>query len=144
MKFFEATALIEANPTEIWSILTDAPNLSNWDSGVERVEGRIAPGETIKVFSKVSPGRAFPVKVTDFSPPRTMRWSSGMPLGLFKGERTFTLAQQGSRTTRFTMREEYTGLMLPLIWGSIPDLGPSFQQFARGLKTRAESRTSRT
>jgi len=140
MKFFEASSLIEANPNVIWSILTDAPNLSRWDSGVERVEGRIAPGETIKVFSKVSPGRAFPVKVSDFTPPRTMRWSSGMPLGLFKGVRTFTLSQQGSTTTRFTMREEYTGLMLPLIWGSIPDLGPSFQQFATGLKAEAEAK----
>ena len=139
MKFFEATSLIEANPDVIWTILTDAPNLSHWDSGVERVEGRIAPGETIKVFSKVSPGRAFPVKVSDFTPPRTMRWSSGMPLGLFKGVRTFTLSQQGSTTTRFTMREEYTGLMLPMIWGSIPDLGPSFQQFATGLKAKAEA-----
>jgi hypothetical protein len=140
MKFFEATSLIEANPDVIWTILTDAPNLARWDSGVERVEGRIAPGETIKVFSKVSPGRAFPVKVSDFTPPRTMRWSSGMPLGLFKGVRTFTLAQQGSTTTRFTMREEYTGLMLPLIWGSIPDLGPSFEQFATGLKAHAEAK----
>jgi hypothetical protein len=140
MKFFEASALIDANPDLIWTILTDAPSLSKWDSGVERVEGRIAPGETIKVFSKVSPGRAFPVKVTDFTPPRTMRWSSGMPLGLFKGERTFTLTQQGSTSTRFTMREEYTGLMLPLIWGSIPDLGPSFTQFATGLKAQAEAK----
>jgi hypothetical protein len=68
-----------------------------------------------------------------------MRWSSGLPLGLFKGVRTFTLARQDSRTTRFTMREEYTGPMLPLIWRSMPDLGPSFQQFARGLKTRVEA-----
>jgi hypothetical protein len=28
--------------------------------------------------------------------------------------------------------------MLPLIWRSMPDLGPSFEQFARGLKARAE------
>ena len=61
-----------------------------------------------------------------------------MPLGLFKGVRTFSLTQQDPHTTRFTMREEYTGLMLPLIWGSIPDLGPSFQQFARGLKALRE------
>jgi hypothetical protein len=40
------------------------------------------------------------------------------------------------------MREEYTGPMLPLIWRSIPDLQPSFEQFARGLKARAEQRAS--
>lgn len=61
-----------------------------------------------------------------------------MPLGLFKGVRTFTLTPAGSGTTRFTMREEYTGPLLPLIWRSIPDLGPSFTQFAHGLKQRVE------
>ena len=57
MKSYEAAALIEAPPDAVWAILTDPPGLSRWDSGIERVEGRIAPGETIKVFSKVSPGR---------------------------------------------------------------------------------------
>lgn len=37
------------------------------------------------------------------------------------------------------MREEYTGRMLPMIWGLIPDLGPSFEQYPQGLKTKAES-----
>jgi hypothetical protein len=37
------------------------------------------------------------------------------------------------------MREEYSGPLLPLIGRSIPDLGPSFEQFATGLKRRAES-----
>jgi hypothetical protein len=36
------------------------------------------------------------------------------------------------------MREEYTGPTLPLIWRSMPDLQPSFEQFASGLKARAE------
>ncbi len=38
------------------------------------------------------------------------------------------------------MREEYTGPLLPLIWRSMPDLGPSFEQFASGLKARAAAR----
>ena len=142
MKSYEASALIEAPPDAVWAILTDAAGLSRWDSGIERVEGRIAPGETIKVFSKVSPGRAFPVKVKDFAPSRGMRWSGGMPLGLFKGERTFTLAQEpDNRSTRFTMREEYTGPLLGLMWKSMPDLGPSFTQFASGLKREAEAKS---
>jgi len=31
------------------------------------------------------------VKVTEFVPGSRMTWSGGMPLGLFKGVRTFTL-----------------------------------------------------
>lgn len=139
MKSYEVTAMIEAGPDTIWAILTDAPKYSDWDSGVARVEGHIAPGEKITVFSKVNPGRAFPVEVTELSPGQKMVWSGGMPLGLFRGVRTFTLSPQGSDATRFTMREEYTGPLVPLIWRSMPDLGPSFEQFAAGLKNRAES-----
>ena len=137
MKSYEAEATIEAPPEAIWAILTDAPGYADWDSGVQRVEGTIAPGEKVKVVSEANPGRAFPVKVTAFEPARAMTWSGGMPLGLFKGVRTFSLTPHGT-STRFVMREEYTGPMLPLIWRSMPDLGPSFEQFARGLKARAE------
>ena len=38
-----------------------------------------------------------------------MTWSGGMPLGLFKGVRTFTLEPADGGATRFSMREEYTG-----------------------------------
>lgn len=138
MKSYEASADIHATPERIWVVLTDAAGYSRRDSGVVRVEGTIAPGNTIKVFSSVSPDRAFPVKVSEFQPGRIMRWSGGMPLGLFKGVRTFRLTPDGS-TTRFEMREEFTGPMLPLIWRSMPDLGPSFTQFATGLKARAEA-----
>jgi hypothetical protein len=37
------------------------------------------------------------------------------------------------------MREEYTGPMAGAIGKSIPDLNPSFVQFANGLKSRVES-----
>ena len=40
------------------------------------------------------------------------------------------------------MREEYTGPLLPLIWRSMPDLQPSFDRLARGLKARVEGVSS--
>ena len=138
MKSFEASSEINAAPERIWAILIDGAHYPDWDSGVLRVEGRIAPGETIKVVSGANPGRTFPVKVSEFDPNRSMIWSGGMPLGLFKGVRTFTLTPAGDGTTRFQVREEYTGPLLSMMWRSMPDLGPSFAQFAAGLKRRAE------
>jgi hypothetical protein len=137
MRFYETTADIDATPEAVWRVLTDAPAYADWDSGVVQVEGRIAPGEKLKVVSEANPGRAFPVKVTEFAPGERMTWSGGMPLGLFKGVRTFVLTRAG-RGTRFVMREEYTGPLLGLIGRSIPDLQPSFDQFARGLAARAQ------
>jgi hypothetical protein len=142
MEHYESSDLIDARPETVWAVLTDAPAYADWDSGVVRVEGTIAPQEKIKVLSEANPKRAFPVKVTEFAPGERMVWSGGMPLGLFKGVRTFTLAPEGG-ATRFTMREEYTGPMLPLIWRSMPDLQPSFDQFASGLKARAEAGATR-
>ncbi|HMD02554.1 MAG TPA: SRPBCC domain-containing protein, partial [Candidatus Baltobacteraceae bacterium] len=126
MTSFATRTTIAATPETIWQILTDAPNYPSWNTTVSGVEGRIAPGETVTVHAKVSPGRAFPVKVATFEVPRRMVWSSGMPLGLFKGERTFDLRPSADGSVEFSMREEYSGLMAPLITKSIPDLQPAF------------------
>lgn len=138
MRGYEAGVSIEADPPEIWSVLVDAPGYATWDSGVERVEGRIAPGERLRVYSKLS-RRAFPVRVTEYLPGLRLRWSGGLLMGMFRGERTFELAQESAGTTHFVVREIYSGVMLPLVWRRMPDLGPSFVQFAEGLKRRVES-----
>jgi hypothetical protein len=138
MKYYESEAHIEASPTRIWSVLIDGAAYPNWDSGIESVEGTIADGTRIKVRSEVSPGRAFPVTVRLTDDRSTMTWTGGMPLGLFRGVRTFTLESPDGRATSFRMREEYTGALVPLMWKTMPDLGPSFNQFALGLQQRCE------
>ena len=95
MRHYESTARIDSRPEAVWAILTDGPEYARWDSGVIRVEGTIAPQEKIKVVSEANPKRAFPGEGDEFAPAERMVWSGGMPLGLFKGVRTFTLAADG-------------------------------------------------
>jgi hypothetical protein len=137
MKAYESTVLIEADAGTVWAVLVDAARWPAWDSGVTQVDGVIALGAKLKVSVAANPGRAFPVKVTDLQLGRSMTWSGGMPLGIFRGVRTYRLEPSGP-ATRFSAREEYTGAALPLIWRSMPDLQPSFDQFTRGLKQQAE------
>ena len=110
----------------------------DWDSGVERVEGELAPGAKLKVFSQTNPGRDFPVTVAELQPNAKMTWRGGLPLGLFAGVRSYRLEPGGAGETRFELREQFSGPLLPLIARSMPDLQPSFDQFARGLKARVE------
>jgi hypothetical protein len=138
MKAFTASINIKAPADRVWSIITDAPNYPKWDPGVIRIEGRIAPGEQLTAYTKLSPNRAFPAKVTVFEPGRKMVWSGGMPLGLFKGVRTFTLAPKNDGSLDFTLREEFSGPLLPLMAGSLPDMTQTFQEFVAGLKAHAE------
>jgi hypothetical protein len=139
MRYYEATATISADPGTVWQVLIDGVNWPAWDSGVDELDGQIALGKKIKIRSQAAPGRSFPVRVTTFEPGRLLRFSGGIPLGLFKGVRTHTLTSQSDGTTVFHLREEYSGPLLGLVWRSMPNLGPSFTQFTEGLKRRVET-----
>src|SRR5262245_26437937 len=109
MKEFKASITINASPEKIWAILIDGSKYPEWCPSGYKIEGRIALGETAKAYTKLSPGRAFPAKVTVFEPGRKMVWSGGMPLGLFKGVRTFTLTPNEDGAVDFTLHEVFSG-----------------------------------
>ena len=135
---YRTETTINAPAETVWSILMDGASFPEWDPGTIRIEGTIADGEKITAYSQLSPDRAFPVTVTMVEPGRQMTWHSGMPLGLFKGVRTFTLTPQEGGTTHFSMREKFSGIMLPIIGRTIPNMTDTFNTFAQGLKARAE------
>jgi hypothetical protein len=140
MKSFASRTSIRATPETVWSILTDAPRYPEWNSTVTRIEGRIAPGERVSLHVKINPGRAFPLTVAAFEPPSRMIWRGGLPLGLFVGERTFTVSPVADGIVDFSMRETFTGLLAPLIGRTLPDMQPAFDEFAASLKREAERR----
>ena len=139
MKSFATSILIAATPETVWQILTDGAGWVSWNSTIEKLDGQIAPGGKVTVCPKGSSARAFPVRVSEFVPPRRMVWTGGMPLGLFKGVRTYTLTPKDGGV-EFAMQEGFSGLLSPLIERSIPDLQPSFDEFAAALKRRAEQK----
>ncbi len=138
MKKFSATTVINASPQQIWAILVDTNGYMEWAPGMERIEGKLALGEKVKFFTKLSPGQAFPVKVTTFEPERKMVLTGGMPFGLFKSERTHLLTPAGDGQTTFLTEEIFSGPLLPVFGKNIPDLTMKFNEFVAGLKKQAE------
>jgi hypothetical protein len=138
MRVTETKTVIRAPREKIWDLLVDLPSWPSWNTTVDKTEGSVALGKKLKVFVKLSPGRAFPVKVSELDKPSKMVWTGGMPLGLFKGVRTYTLTQAGD-AVEFHMVEVFSGPMSKLIEKSIPDMQPAFDEFAAALKQRAES-----
>jgi uncharacterized protein YndB with AHSA1/START domain len=138
VKSFATTVAIEAPAATVWALLTDAALYPDWNSTVEKIDGQIALGQKVTVRAKASPGRAFPLLVSVFEAPARMVWTGGMPLGLFSGTRTFTLAATPGGGVVFAMREGFAGLLAGLITRSIPDLQPAFDAFAVDLKRAAE------
>ena len=131
---------IHATPSRIWSLMTNAADFPRWNSTVKSVEGKIAAGEKIKLSVKIAPDRIFNLAIIEFVPEKRMVWSDGY--AMFKGVRTYTITPKADGSSDFTMAELYTGLMLPMIAGSLPDFIPEFEKYAADLKREAEGRSS--
>jgi uncharacterized protein YndB with AHSA1/START domain len=128
---------IQAQPEKIWALLTNAAGFPRWNSTVQSIEGQIALGQKIRLRVPVAPKRVFKLKVSAFEPGKRMVWQDGAP-PMFKGVRTFTLTPRDNGSIDFAMVEVFSGLMLPMIAGSLPDFAPSFERYAADLKRAAE------
>src|ERR1035438_4081913 len=83
-----------AQPTQIFTRMRAVSQLASLvaatGNGFEGSSGSLGDR------SQAAPGRVFPVTVTDFDPPARLRFSGGMPLGLFRGVRTFEVSPGGT------------------------------------------------
>jgi hypothetical protein len=131
---------IAAPPRKIWALLTNADDFPRWNSTVSSIEGDIVPGSKLALRVPVSE-RTFTPTVTELEPERRMVWADGMA-PFFRGERTYTLTPRADGTTDFEMVEVFSGVMLPMIKGSLPDFAPIFDRYARDLKNEAERSAS--
>jgi hypothetical protein len=133
---YAVTTHIQASVSRVWALMTDAANFPRWNSTVKSIEGKIALGQTIKLIAVIAPERTFNLNIVEFVPEQRMVWSDGN--FMFKGVRTYTFTPKSDGSTDFSMAEAYTGLMLPMIAGSLPDFRPTFEQYAADLKRAAE------
>ena len=133
---YSVTRLIDAPVERAWALLADVSEQARWNDTLVSIEGEIVEGGTVALVSKVNPKRTFKLKVTDVAAPNRMVWSDGVPLGLFRGARTFELKDQAGKT-EFSMVEAYSGLLAGLITRSIPDMTDSFTEYADALQQAA-------
>jgi hypothetical protein len=143
VRSFEASTRISASPDAVWAALVDVGSWRDWDSGVDRVEGRVGLGEPLTVYATMIRSRPFTVTVTELRPGEAMRWRGGLPAGLAVIDRTYSLDAQDDGGTLVTVREDHSGPLAGLLGRTTPDLNPSFRQFCAGLKARTEGQVSR-
>lgn len=133
------TTQIEAPAERVWQLVTDLDWWNRADNGVISVVGDLEQGQKIKLVSELQPKRGFTLEVSEMQGPRRMTWSGGMPLGLCTGRRTFVIDPTDADRCSFTMAEDFTGPLSPLIVKSLPDFQASFDQFAQALKSDSEA-----
>jgi hypothetical protein len=139
---YSVNRTIDTKEEVVWALITDGPRYPEWNPAVLSLSGRIADGERIELVSIVNPDRKFKLNVSSVDPPRSMVWWDGMPFGLFKGVRAFTLRPAAENSCEFHMEEVYSGLLAPLITKSIPGMTESFAIFGDAVNAEAERRGS--
>src|SRR5579862_5751743 len=136
---FVTSAVIQAAPAAVWSVLTDAAGYASWNPEIVAIEGEFAVDSRITAHVRLGKGavRRVSLRVTDFDPPISMEWTGGMPLGLFVGRRQLTVSPH-AQGAEFRMVVTMTGPLAALMVKSTGDRQPEIDQFSAALKARAE------
>ena len=70
-------------------------------------------------------------------PGEVMTWTGGLPLGLYKSVRTFTLSAHAAMT-HLRVTEQHTGPLAGFLGKPAQDMQRSFADYVGAVKTRAE------
>jgi hypothetical protein len=141
MKHLHTEIQIEADPAEVWAVLTDFDRYPDWNPFLVDVRGVAEPGARLRVTLSPPGGRRISLRptVTELVPGRVLEWWGHLGVrGIFDGRHRFELTPSGAGT-RLVQRETFTGLLVPLMARSLD--GPTAAGFALmndALRARAE------
>jgi hypothetical protein len=115
---------IHAPANRVWEILVDFGRFPDWNPFITRIEGVAQMGARLKVTIQ-PPGRkpmTFRPIVRKAEAPRELRWLGHLLMpGLFDGEHIFAIEPDGDERVIFRQSEQFRGLLVPLIWGTVGD-----------------------
>jgi len=142
MKELRSEIEIQASPDRVWQLLTDFSSFPQWNPFIRRASGSANLGEKLEVIIQPSGASAmtFRPTVLKAEPQRELRWLGHLLIpGLFDGEHIFTIESLGPNRVRFTQREIFTGLLVPLFGRSLDkDTQRGFEEMNQALKVKAE------
>lgn len=142
MKAVNTYIEILAPPETVWAILSDFEAFDQWNPFIVHIAGPVVEGQGLEVRLHPPQGRAMTFRPTLLAvrPERELRWLGHLAFpGLFDGEHIF-LIEPTEGGVRFTQREEFRGILLPLLWRQLDTkTRAGFEAMNKALKVRAEA-----
>ena len=133
---------VHATPERVWQVLTDFAAYPQWNPFITRADGEARRGRRLTLRMQPAGGRAttFRPTVLEAAQGRQLRWLGRLLVpGLFDGEHRFTIRPLGDGQVRLVQQEDFRGLLVPLLAGSLDRRTlPAFEQMNQALKRRAE------
>ena len=142
MKELRTEIEIQASDKREWQLLIDFASFPQWNPFIRQAKGEAKVGARLQVHIQPSGASSMTFKPTvlKVEPNRELRWLGRLLMpGLFDGEHTFTIETLEANRIRFTQREVFTGLLVPLFARSLDtDTRRGFEEMNQALKSRAE------
>lgn len=116
-KEIKTKIVINALPEKVWAVLTDFENYPNWNPFIKSIQGQVKVGSkiTARMEAPETKGMTFKPIVLAFETNKEFRWLGHLLFpGLFDGEHTFELIDNGNGTTMFIQSEKFKGILVPL------------------------------
>jgi hypothetical protein len=144
-KQLNAQVDIDATAGQVWQVLTDFAAYPEWNPFITRASGKAATGSQLELRMQPVGGRGmnFRPTVVEASPDQRLSWLGKLFVsGIFDGEHSFTIEPREGGGVRLVQREEFRGLLVPLLAKSLDRRTlPAFEQMNQALKRRAEGST---
>lgn len=141
MKIVARSVDIDAPADAVWTVVTDLGAYAGWNPFMERASGSVRVGERLEITMR--PGTrsmTFRPIIQEITVGRSIRWLGRLPVpGLFDGAHWLTIEQLDAGRSRFSQREEFSGLLVPLVGSLIRDTDAGFAAMNEALKRRVES-----
>ncbi|MDQ3015786.1 MAG: SRPBCC domain-containing protein [Bacteroidota bacterium] len=143
MRSLDTQIIINAPCHIIWHHLTDFSSFSEWNEFIPHIQGQLLSGARLSV--KICPPGGKPMNfkptITLYENGRILQWLGHLGIrGLFDGQHTFMCESTGAESSSFIHKENFTGILVPLVWKSIhAKTLKGFELMNQQLKARAEN-----
>lgn len=139
MKKLHTELEIPADRQDVWDVLVDVDSWEQWNPLLVHGKGIVATGEQLDITFALNAKRTtMKPKLLNVHSPAELRWKGSLPIpGLFSGEHVFELQKIAEGRTRLVHYEQFTGLLVPFVWGSMREnLTIGFNRMNEALKDR--------
>lgn len=129
---------IKASKQEIWNILMDFENYSEWNPFIEKIEGDPKLGN--KIFVKLG-GMSFRPKVKSNVEQQEFSWLGRLLMpGIFDGNHIFILKEDTNGTVNFIHKERFFGILVPFMKKKLnTEVKSQFEAMNEALKLKVEA-----
>lgn len=114
----KTTIVINAKPEEVWKTFTKFEDYPNWNPFITSLKGNVVVGNKIVVHLEVANTKTmvFKPKVLKYDCNQSFQWKGRLLMpGLFDGQHSFQLIDNGDGTTTFIQSEKFKGILVPFL-----------------------------